>query len=274
MTDKRSTSWALTINNPTATDREQIANARSRGWFVEGQVEKADTTGTIHLQLHLKTPHCRFGAVKKMFPRAHIEVARNVPALVNYVHKEETRVAELDEGDKFPSMGRFLVLLLKEEYVRKPWDNKDGFHCDALEKGQLCYYSDYVPDERCGFRDPEEWLELLDDGTEALVLKGYHVERYAVNPQFRSSFKKFGPAMLKRAFDEWLDEIRQTSTADADAVARLEVPVVPPAGEHNPDAVCPQAPSLQQAQVDPSPLPCSDPIRHASGGTCSCHPYL
>lgn len=261
MTDNKSTYWSLTINNPTADDREAIATARSRGWQVEGQVEKADTTGMPHLQLRLRTPHIRFGAVKKVFRRAHIEAARNPAALKNYVHKEETRVEELDAGgDMYPSMARFTILVL-QEYLAAPWDDKDGLHCDALERGEIAYYQFYDPHapnprERGVIMCPEEWLDMLDHATAKLVLKGYHVERYAVNPQFRSSWKKFAPQMLGRALAEWISE---TSTAAAAAAAIEEQHVriatvldfLP--SEHTQDAVCPSPQVSTQAQVHPSP---------------------
>lgn len=273
MTDTKSTYWSLTINNPTPDDREAIATARSRGWQVEGQVEKADTTGTPHLQLCLKTPHIRFGAVKKVFPRAHIEPARNPAALKNYVHKEETRMEELDAGgDKYPSMSRFTILVL-QEFCSAYWNDKEGLHCDALERGEIAYYRFYdgdapTPRERGAILDPDEWLEFLDDATRRLVLKGFHVERYAVNPQFRSSWKKFAPQMLGRALAEWVAE----SSAAAAAAAAIEEHHVriatllnSPAEEHN-HAVCSSPQVSTQAEGHPPPpqdLPQASP---PSGG--------
>jgi len=73
MTD-RATVWSVTINNPTPSDEEGIALARQRGWQVEGQKEKG-SEGTEHYQLMVKTPQVRFSAVKKAFPRGHIEAA-------------------------------------------------------------------------------------------------------------------------------------------------------------------------------------------------------
>jgi len=90
LTTIRSTCWSLTINNPTKDDVEQINLARQRGWKVEGQLEKG-LEGTQHYQLRLMTPQVRFSSVKKAFPRAHIEVARDPIALGKYVTKEATK---------------------------------------------------------------------------------------------------------------------------------------------------------------------------------------
>lgn len=99
MTDRqtRATCWSLTINNPTKSDEEWIQQARQKGWQVEGQLEKGKE-GTEHYQLMVKTPQVRFSAVKKQFPRAHIEIARNPAALAQYVAKEETREADLPKA--------------------------------------------------------------------------------------------------------------------------------------------------------------------------------
>lgn len=77
----RSRYWSLTINNPTQEDEEAIALARQRGWKVEGQKE-VGKEGTPHYQLCLDcSQQQRFSAVKKAFPRAHIEAAKSVVAL-------------------------------------------------------------------------------------------------------------------------------------------------------------------------------------------------
>lgn len=98
MTD-RGTCWSLTINNPTQDDEDAIHIARQKGWKVEGQKERGEQ-GTEHYQLMLRTPQVRFSAVKKQFPRAHIELARNPSALATYVSKEETRLQPLAQTNQ------------------------------------------------------------------------------------------------------------------------------------------------------------------------------
>lgn len=93
----RGNAWSITINNPTEDDQLSWRNAASLPWVkeVKGQLEKGEN-GTLHVQGFLRTDQVRFSQVKKAFPRAHIEVARNVNALARYVSKEETRVATID----------------------------------------------------------------------------------------------------------------------------------------------------------------------------------
>lgn len=90
----RGTSWSITINNPTVDD-DNALKSLPPGWTVYGQKECGEN-GTEHYQLLLKTPQVRFSTVKKLLGRAHIELCRNPQALMQYVTKEETRVAPLD----------------------------------------------------------------------------------------------------------------------------------------------------------------------------------
>lgn len=170
----RGTSWSVTINNPIPADEENIALARQKGWKVEGQLEKGKE-GTPHYQLLVKTPQVRFSAVKKMFPRAHIEKARNVAALENYVHKEETREAQLQTtSDMYPSM-------------QKMWDMFAEWLSDRpLTNGLVAGRED-------------RWLEEFDLFIGQAILDGYVVETMAVNPQIRAVVKKYGWHIICRS---------------------------------------------------------------------------
>jgi len=198
-TTDRATCWSLTINNPTAADEECISLARQKGWRVDGQLEQGEG-GTIHYQLRLRTPQVRFSAVKKQFPRAHIEQARKAEALAQYVHKEETRVGELRHEDEFyPSLSKF-------------WD---------LIRDQLQFdYVDRITDPR---NLDIRWFSLVrfDDWCRHLIMRGYHIETMAVNPQVRSAWLKFGEAILYRSF---ADRDRQTDTPPENNVAVVDIP--------------------------------------------------
>lgn len=180
MTDNRATAWSLTINNPTSADEEDIALARQRGWKVEGQKELG-AEGTPHYQLLVRTPQVRFSAVKKAFPRAHIEVARNVRALQAYVHKEETRDSDLPSSqEKYPSLSVFWGLLY-DEFRADSVLNVDGTkqHCD---------WAPHVTNP----------LDEYEYAVDRLIRRGYHVETLAVNPQNISAFKKYAIPLMVR----------------------------------------------------------------------------
>jgi len=86
-TDTRATAWSVTLfNGEEKTDLPE-------GWKLDGQMEAAPETGKLHYQGFLKTKQVRFSTVKKVFPKAHIEKARDEVALKKYVHKKATRVA-------------------------------------------------------------------------------------------------------------------------------------------------------------------------------------
>lgn len=172
----RATCWSVTINNPISADDDNIARAKQKsGWKVEGQLEEGEN-GTQHYQLMVKTPQTRFSTIKSAFPRAHIEVARNVKALQSYVHKDDTKIAELPANDKFPSMDKFWLL----------------FHDYILDKMPNCEWAEI---------DGEEWLPVLDKFVSSYIMKGYHIESFGVNPQIRSSIKKYGSAIFQRSVE-------------------------------------------------------------------------
>lgn len=169
----RATCWSLTINNPTPSDEEQIAQARQRGWKVDGQLEKGDS-GTYHYQLVLRTPQVRFSQVKKAFPRGHIEAARNPDALAQYVAKSETRAGDLPESSElYPSLSKVWDLIFAE--IQKEFADP----ANAPDR----YYS----------------LQAFDRYMGRLIIYGYHVETMAVNPQIRSAFLKFGQPLMIRS---------------------------------------------------------------------------
>jgi len=215
MAQTRSTSWSLTINNPTDEDREQINIARQKGWKIEGQTEKGAENGVIHYQMMLTTPQVRFSAVKKIFTRAHIEPARNVPALLQYVHKEETKVGDLpSQSARYPSLTKFWDLVY--QYCL----DDCRLDCSSPEHPQW-----YIAK---GQQDP---LAVLDAAADMLIRQGYFVETLAVNPQTRSAFQKFSLAIFRRAYVDRQTDRQHQLELDAVDVPRYNIDM-----EHNKDA--------------------------------------
>ena len=170
----RATCWSITINNP---EEEDYKLALPPGWRLEGQLEKGENTETIHFQGMLKTPQVRFSAVKRHFPRAHIEIARDKQALEAYVHKDDTRVAEV------ASVQGTTVFQLQKDVCGK-WD--ENMFEEYLKMCKYDYneahlkYSDYIV------------RQLIQDGREG------GIEYVAINPMWRSSWKLFGAAIVDR----------------------------------------------------------------------------
>lgn len=207
-TFERATCWSLTINNPTSQDEEEIALARQKGWKVDGQLENGKE-GTPHYQLMVRTPQVRFSAVKKAFSRAHIEPARSVPALEKYVHKQDTRIAELPASqEKYPSLSKFWDLIF-DVFNERNW-----LHAD--------HYPERLWRKETEDRSP---LALFDTAVYNLICRGYHVESLAVNPNTRSMFKSYWGAIFTRCYIH-----RQADRQTNDAVeSSVSIPTI----EHN-----------------------------------------
>lgn len=214
MSTQRSSVWSLTLNNPTPADEENIALARQRGWKVDGQLEKGEN-GTPHYQLILKTPQVRFSAVKKAFPRAHIEVARNVQALEQYVKKDETRVSALAQSsEKYPSLSKFWILVYREIESRNWLDWSEDPCCrwwkeafDDLDYPRFNY------DRRVPVDVQQDFAQVVFEYVLGkLIEQGYHVDSFASPPNI-SLFKKFHFSILHRSRMEFIAQTdRQTDT--------------------------------------------------------------
>ena len=74
MTDTRSRTYCMTINNYDLDDVETLKNMKYKYLIIGDEVGES---GTNHLQIyvHLKS-QSKFSTIKKKFPKAHIEVAK------------------------------------------------------------------------------------------------------------------------------------------------------------------------------------------------------
>lgn len=81
--------WCYTINNPTTGDAELIEKAKRRFvYHVCGREVGED--GTLHMQGYVVfLNRCRLPAVKKVFPRAHLEIKKGTSLQAsNYCKKD------------------------------------------------------------------------------------------------------------------------------------------------------------------------------------------
>jgi len=171
---ERATCWSITINNPTPEDFSRLSNLPP-GWKVKGQIECGGKQATEHAQCMLLTPQIRFAAVKKHLPRAHIEVARSKAALTKYVQKSDTRVAELPDYEG-------LTAFMLTDLVLDAWD-EDEFQRMSVS---------------CRWDSPH--LSYADYVVKCLIEKGERrgIEYVAINPMWRSAWKRFGAAIVAR----------------------------------------------------------------------------
>jgi len=183
------------------TVEEWIHSARSRGWRITGQVEKAPTTGTLHYQLMLKTPQMRFSAIKGAFPTAHIEIAKRQIALAQYVVKEDTRVADLpSEDEKYPTTAKFWYLIYKTH------NTGDSTGWDESDESAVRFYD--VQRQRELEANP---LAFLDRTSADLIRRGYIIDTHITNPAIRSFWNKFHAEVLfrTRALDRQTDRQKE-----------------------------------------------------------------
>lgn len=208
---ERATCWSITINNPTAEDLNPTLPA---GWSMTGQIEVGGETGTEHYQGMITTPQVRFTAVKKVFPRAHIEVARNKSALQKYVHKDDTRVGEVqDKKSVIPTLFDY------QHTVASKWNEEDWKELlnRKLEEDPKVAIGDVA-------------LDYVDTIVAQDIENGMiGVEYIGINPMWRSAWKKFWRQMVSRERQKMEADKRQTdrqTEEDEKTPAEISEPLV------------------------------------------------
>lgn len=127
--------WSITINNPTEADRQSLKQVPSFVKRVKYQDEVGDE-GTLHIQGAVNTAQVRFSQIKQWLPRAHIEVARNPKALLEYVSKSETAVinTQMDTQPEYMTMEKALCNLA---YF---WQDPDPTETPSKTWEEDCYW--------------------------------------------------------------------------------------------------------------------------------------
>lgn len=171
------------------------------GWKLVGQLETAPTTGKLHCQLMLKTPQLRFSSIKKQFPRAHIEAARDKQALALYVKKEDTRVAALQQPST-PTIWEFNMLVADavdlnelDRHILISRGKDIENHPDAIYVEREWTLTDHIYKSA----KPKEILDYIDKVVARMILSGVRGAEYmGVNPMFRSAWTKYGITLIER----------------------------------------------------------------------------
>lgn len=185
MAGLRASCWSITINNPT-TEELLFERVKANGWRIEGQMETGKE-GTTHYQGMLVTPQKpAFSTVKTVLPRAHIEKTRQKTALALYVHKEETRTGLVPaQGVVIPTLFEYqdLVAATPDIHERIMKLQASLREIDPLDK--------------------KIWEDAPLVVVDAIVAKHIEegmrgIEYIAINPMWRSSWKKFWCSIIKR----------------------------------------------------------------------------
>lgn len=180
---------------------EFLRTALPPGWkFGDANVEQCPDTRRYHYQGYLKTVYCRGTDVKKAIgDRAHIEKSKNKLAVVNYSNKEDTRVAQVQAPQGVPTPWEYV------DMIAKCW-NEEEFK----------EFSERYSDDHRLTKMSEVVLDYVDQLVARDIESGARgVEFIAVNPMFRSAWKKFWRPIIIRNGAQ-IQALNQTSgTQDA-----------------------------------------------------------
>jgi len=152
------------------------------GWKIEGQMEQCPETLRYHYQALLKTNQQRFKAIKDVMGNAHIEAAKSKTALTKYVSKQETRIAEIAANNGIPTIFEY------QNIIAGRWDNAefDRRYNAAIERRRPFDSSDIA-------------MDYLDHLVSEDIERGIRgIEFIAINPMWRSSWKKFWRSIIAR----------------------------------------------------------------------------
>lgn len=211
-TTERASVWSVTyysrvpmsdLSGQVVDIQHFAAVQRPPGWMLVGQIEQCPSTGRMHFQGMLRTPQVRFSAVKKeLGDTVHIEVARDPKALQRYCSKEETRVATV-ETTSVPNIWQYqnvIVQMWDEKEYQRRWDFA-------------------VENHRAVFPEPDDIaLEYVDYLVAQDIEKGRRgAEFIAINPMWRSSWKKFWRSIIKRHASQQTQSPPQADEAPAAA---------------------------------------------------------
>lgn len=201
--EMKTTHWMLVYwltEGRTRADFDALVQNMPTDWHIEGQVEQGETSdGKLHLQLYLKTPQTRGTRIAKFFPSTTIDEARNQFALQNYVHKEETRVAEFKTVENRSPQWSVVSDKFFDWVLREKTDN--GFFG--------------VPDE--------ERLKLWDTFIGLSIREGMRIDVIGVNPQYRSCIIRYWTdylefAKTRASVDNCLDKDKDKTEEVAEVV--------------------------------------------------------
>lgn len=94
----------FTINNFTDADETRFAGIDCQ--YQIYQIEEGKK-GTVHLQgfVYFKNPRS-FKAIKQLFPKAHIEIAKSIKNCIEYCSKDDTRIRGPYEKGNKPEQGK------------------------------------------------------------------------------------------------------------------------------------------------------------------------
>lgn len=145
--------WCFTLNNYTEDDIQRLSNLGTDIDYIIFAKEVGSVDGTPHLQGFVTFPRkLRFSSVRVLLSqRAHIELAKNVPASIQYCRKAETAASDIFEFGEAPvkKQGERVDINKFKEAVkgglRKPSEIREAFSEVYAKYPRFC--KEYVMDQ-------------------------------------------------------------------------------------------------------------------------------
>lgn len=192
--DMKTGKWCITMwltDGRTLDTLNELVALMPQNWRLEGQIEQGHSTDDkLHAQLFLITEQTRGTKVAKYFPHCYIDEAKNPFALKNYVHKEDTRVAEF-----------------------KTIENRSPQWFQVCDKMFDWYIQEYSEELFFGIDDDEK-LRRWDRFIGISLEEGMRVDIIGVNPQYRSCILRYWTNYMRLAIRRQTD--RQTKKLSAE----------------------------------------------------------
>lgn len=161
----RSRKWAFTLNNYTEDDEHKITSSLKDNWqWIIGKEVGAE--GTPHLQGFFQAPNAvSFAFLKKIMPRAHLEVAKgSVEQNFVYCSKEGNFTTNIDYKKKL-TREDIIKMTIDAEYkdvVWKEWQQKVLDLIDSpVDKRKIHWF--HEPTGNVGKSFLAKWLAMKPD---------------------------------------------------------------------------------------------------------------
>lgn len=132
--------FLITLNNPDVTPKQFLHEVQQIGFtYGRCQLERGQE-GTEHLQGVFGGKRSRFDAIKRAFPRAHIEVAKHPRAAWRYCGKEETRIGECSEFGTPPFLSNSKVDQAEKNAIILEKGPEEAVTCGLISIGDYQRY--------------------------------------------------------------------------------------------------------------------------------------
>jgi len=174
-TTTKSSFWICTLNNPTDDERALLKSPPHYIKEMWGQDEKAPTTGTLHIQIGMRTDQIRKSIIVNDFPRMWIGKANCKKGLIDYCSKKESAIPDtqwhyvkptndITEPNEPEYLSGHQILELIAFWVRETDTVSDLLTPEQMYEqavNDICTYQPELATKVCGTRILPMWKILF-----------------------------------------------------------------------------------------------------------------